>query len=356
MLRSSPTRIPPRLREWLAAQLTGTAKQRRRPRRKACLYVVGRIGDFVLMLSALRLILTEYGQKNCTLIIAEATLPLAVREFPQARLFCVPGESTSLLKGFLPLWWRQREKLSADHYDRFFCLRHQRDPYHEMIVSWIATDQLIKLERATYPITALPALCTELIAHQRVVEIALGHSINPAQILPQFTTQPTRNDGRLLVYPLSRDSQRCLPITKTIAALRLWRDRSSAPIIFSGSLAEAQILAEYRLAAQQAKIEHVGLELPVSLSALVEQIAQAGVVLTVETAAVHIATALDKPTIAVLGGGIYGLCYPWRRSQLQLVVQHHLPCFGCGWRCTETEQFCLTQLTPAMIADALPAL
>jgi hypothetical protein len=281
---------------------------------------------------------------------------LAAREFPFTRRLVLPLEASSLVRGILPAWRRERPAFADTRYAQRICLRHQRTLYHEVTFSWIKAEVDVRLRPETYPTAPADGLCTELRAHRQVVEAVLGRPVGPEELLPRFTTLTTGDDGRLVVYPLSREAARCLPVSLVIGTLRLWRERSRAPIVLGGSPAEAPALAAYLTTAQAAKLHGVTLELPVGVDGFLRHIARAGAVLATESAAVHVATALDKPLLALPGGGYSGLCYPWQRSARQVVVQHSLPCFGCGWRCTQTERLCLTGLSPALAAAALPTL
>jgi len=86
-----------------------------------------------------------------------------------------------------------------------------------------------------------------------------------------------------------------------------------------------------------------------------EAISQAELVLTVETSTAHIATALDRPTIVLNGGGHYGQFAPWRRSARQIWLTHRLDCFGCGWRCPYPAPYCLTRIAAEQVGAAIRA-
>jgi ADP-heptose:LPS heptosyltransferase len=356
LLHPDRTVLPTGLRNWLGARLSGPPRGPVRRQAAACIYAIGSIGDFVLALSALRLLLARFGAENCTLVLPPAVAALAAREFPSARRLVLPLEVSSLARGILAAWRRERPAFADTRYTQRICLRHQRTLYHEVTLSWIKAESDVRLLPATYPAAPADGLCTELRAHRQVAETVLGRPVSAEEILPRFTTLTTADDGRLMVYPLSREAARCLPVDLVIGTLQLWRQRCHAPIVLGGSPAEAPALAVYLAAAQAAKLDRVTVELPAGVDGFLQHIARAGAVLATESAAVHVATALDKPLLALPGGGYANLCYPWRRSDRQVVVQHPLPCFGCGWRCTQTERLCLTQLSPTLAAAALPAL
>ncbi|MFT3780474.1 MAG: glycosyltransferase family 9 protein [Nibricoccus sp.] len=81
-------------------------------------------------------------------------------------------------------------------------------------------------------------------------------------------------------------------------------------------------------------------------------ISSAQLVVGVETGPLHMAVASRVPTIVLLGGGHYGIFGPWGSPQRVKWLTHPLPCFGCGWLCTQKEPFCITNIDAASIVDA----
>jgi ADP-heptose:LPS heptosyltransferase len=355
LIRPEQTSIPRPVREWIGARLSGPPRGQHR-RQRACLYAVGRVGDFVLMLSALRLLIGHFGAKSTVLVVSRSALPLANLEFPGVACLTLPPEGPGVVRDIIPAWWRERGKFAHDEFDQRICLRHQRGLFYEVTFSWIRAEKDVRIYPADYPTTASPDVSTELLAHRVLVERVLGRSVTTEEILPRFERLPTGNDGRLLIYPLSQDPVRCLSVAQVTDVLRLWRQRSAAPAVFGGSPGDASRLAPYVAAAQAAGIAHISLETPAGVVALIGHIAGAGAVLASESGATHIATALDKPAVIMTGGGLQGLCYPWRRSARQHSVQHPLPCFACDWHCNQPEMYCLTRLPVARAAGLLPAL
>jgi ADP-heptose:LPS heptosyltransferase len=85
----------------------------------------------------------------------------------------------------------------------------------------------------------------------------------------------------------------------------------------------------------------------------VQRIARARCVLTVESAAAHLATALDRPAVVLTGGGHFGWFAPWGEGRRQRWVHHPLDCFGCSWVCRRPRVECLEELPPAAVAVAI---
>jgi hypothetical protein len=356
LIRPEQTRVPRPLREWIGARLSGPPRPARATsKHRACLYAVGRVGDFVLMLSALRLLIGHFGPEQTVLVVSRAALPLATLEFPGVACLTLPAEGASLLRDLVPAWWRERDQFAATWFEQRICLRHQRGLFYEMTLSWIPAEQDVRLGPADYPKAATADISTELLAHRVLVEKVLGRPVTAEEILPRFQGLQPADDGPLLIYPLSQDPVRCLSVAQVTEVLRLWRQRNPMPAVFGGSPADAVRLAPYVAAAQAAGITDVSMETPAGVVALVGHIARAGAVLASESGATHIATALDKRAVIMTGGGLQGLCYPWRRSGRQHTVQHPLPCFGCDWHCSQPEMYCLTKLPVARAAELLPA-
>jgi len=61
-----------------------------------------------------------------------------------------------------------------------------------------------------------------------------------------------------------------------------------------------------------------------------------------DTAAIHIATALNVPSVCILGGGHFGRFAPYPESlgkdrNLPICVYNQMPCYNCNWKCIYTE-------------------
>lgn len=357
ILRPERTTIPGPLRQLAGRWLSGPPRPARRPRQARWgLYAVGRIGDFVMKLTVLRRLIREAGPAGCFLVVPANCVGLAERELPGVPLLALPPDGAGLLRDIVPTWRRQRAQFADWHCDQRISLRHQRSLYHEVTLSWMHAERDLRLYPADYPAVAPSGLSTELAAHGRILERALGRPVAPEDFLPRFESYPAGDDGRLVVYPLSTQPQRCLSPAWVARVLAAWRSRCPAPIVLGGSPGDEDRLEAYRQAARVVGIEHLTLELPAGVDGFIRHIAAAGAVFATESAAAHIATTLDKPAVIALGGGIHGLCFPWRRSDRQRTIQNHLPCFGCDWHCSQSEMYCLTGLSAEAAATALPDL
>lgn len=138
------------------------------------------------------------------------------------------------------------------------------------------------------------------------------------------------------------------PAERFGAALRHLRDRHGLPAILIGHESEAAHLEAVRAAAGGATI-WLGRE--GSLPELAALLSQAALFFGNDTGAMHLAAALDRPVVAVFGGGTWPRFVPAARRGAAVV--HPLPCFGCGWDCAFGDAPCLGEIT---VADATTAL
>ena len=80
-----------------------------------------------------------------------------------------------------------------------------------------------------------------------------------------------------------------------------------------------------------------------SLEELSQEILAADLFLGVDTGPAHLALALGKPAVVVLGGGDYGRFFPYGKSR---VVTHPMDCFQCHWECRYDRALCLHDIPP----------
>jgi ADP-heptose:LPS heptosyltransferase len=74
-----------------------------------------------------------------------------------------------------------------------------------------------------------------------------------------------------------------------------------------------------------------------SLIELTELIRNSVFLISNETSAIHIAVAVETPSVCILGGGHFGrfLPYPDALENVPITVFQLMPCFGCNWICTQ---------------------
>lgn len=360
---------------------------RRRPDARhfrAAIVKMDLIGDFVLALSAVRLALAHYGEEHCLLVVSPQVEPLAAAEFPRTpRLVLPPSVGHKLL------WWagwRARRLLRGYICAETVCLRHQRWDWDELVLGWLAAERSHVLydeqslayyrERNTHPrlttppVPAAPAdgpaqlpegkgLCRELGLHRQLLSAVLQREVTMEEILPEFSRTDRERSPRgrgIGVTPYSSATCKDFPEDLLLQALRELRKHTDESIRLWGAGDQQSRLQ--RLAARLRDGGVTGVEClpPRPLADFVHEVAEVRLVLTADTATAHIATALDRPTLVLIGGGHYGQFGPWRKSSRQVWLTHRLDCFGCSWNCIHPEPYCLTKIEAAAVCSTVAQL
>ncbi|MHB8904891.1 MAG: glycosyltransferase family 9 protein, partial [Melioribacteraceae bacterium] len=65
----------------------------------------------------------------------------------------------------------------------------------------------------------------------------------------------------------------------------------------------------------------------------------------------HIAKALNKTIIAIIGGGSYGSFFPYVIRDNEYLLYYDVDCKGCEWRCIHKERICIDRITAEEVYD-----
>jgi ADP-heptose:LPS heptosyltransferase len=341
--------------------------------RRVAIVKLDLLGDFVLALSAIRLLLAHYGEGQCLLVISPAAEPLARREFPRTPRFLMPasqGHALALLAAA-----RFRRQLGSFEFEKVVCLRHQRWDYDELVLSWMRAGEHIRLETGfterlrpelrTFWLEAPGAqvwsnegftpegrLCRELARHCALVAAATGSRPNGEEILPVLSAS-AKVDGAVVVTPLSSLPIKDFPVALLVSAIKEVRQRSPWPVVLIGSAPQKSRLEQLRCALAAQEIGDIKVRADLSFEDYLNLLAAAPLVLTADTATAHLATALDRNAIVLMGGGHYGEFGPWRRSVRQIWLTERMDCFGCDWRCIHPAPYCLMRISVDALLDAV---
>ena len=305
------------------------------------------IGDFILVTGALRLLASELGEENLLICVRSLIVPLAKAQFPAARVVELPTAAERKrinlfarnLFYCLPLWF----KLRMTRVDAAVCFRSMRN-YLETFLFYsartrrffgcenillrsgrkkvrsyvdAAVRKLFHPHLMPYPEEARH-LPLEIEAHRRVVAEILERPVKPEEVLPRLRSTWESTQGGIWI---------CAPITESskIYPLPLWRDvfaelrpeLSGKAVLLVGSNDQRTALEELDTLLRTAGIENAKVHLPEDLVELLNLIAAAELVLTVDTAAAHFAAGLDRPCVVLFSGLHQGMFAPWQRSTRQ---------------------------------------
>jgi|GEM_PF-751058 len=330
------------------------------------------IGDLILATSAIRYILA-CSDVPVVLFCAKQAAELASSQFPGTTIEALPG------------LWTQRKgdwKRAMLHVLRraptykgwdLISLRHQPGPLDHAVfhilsprVSYgVASSPLATRESqgkfrwqfshsAPYPDEGRPP--RELRAHEAVLaEWAECTEIFrlPPPTLEGFSVVESRS---LIVFPTTRSPLRNYPLDQLGRIITSLVPRRFEGVILCGSPDERSRLEELKSHLPPTCAVHCRVQIPSDVSEAVRLIASSGAVLAMESAPAHIACALDKPGVFLLGGGHHGFFAPWGNSSYQKWVTHPLPCYNCNWQCQFPEPYCITRIQPFEISEAISQL
>ncbi len=334
-----------------------------------------RLGDFILASGTIRHARETFGPEKCAIIVADFVVDLARQLFGDSLIIGVPFAHNDLLRGVVPALWKARPLLSGLHFNKVACLRHQRTIYEELLLGRMPGDESFGIQNsldcmlpsdhgvyehrftrsAPYPPHAPPGLSREIEANRMVLSMALGREVPSESVLPSLSFPPAgeKLDDTIIISPFGSTDIRTYPLPKLVAVLRAIQQQRPVRFIACSSANDGARLSELMRLAEHAGVRDISIRNPPSFSNFCSLVASARGVIAVETSTAHLATALDKPAVIIIGGGQYGEFGPWRRSSRQVWLTHEIPCFGCHWNCIHPEPFCITQVTPEAIASAM---
>jgi hypothetical protein len=360
--------LPAPLRRFLARVVATPPGLKDTTNRAACIYKVDRLGDFIVATGAIRALANHHGPENCRLVVSDIVAPLAAAEFPTVPRWELPAAAAGLWRDVRPLR-RDPQKWRTESFGQLISLRHQPNLYRDVTLSWIhaqtwaglgprpAPARLAMTNRPCLPSgypTAQPIPWSrELAAHQIVISRAVGREVSWDEIRPALNSVVVTRGDHWLFSPFGSEKSRDYPMDKWEVAWRQARiTRAPVQVIGTPDRRDNLLTVADRLRA--AGFGQVTVETNVSASTFMQRIGSARGVVTVESAAAHIATALDKRVVVVMGGGHHGWFAPWGEQTRQKWVTETLPCFGCGWDCQFDAIRCL-DVSPSLVSNAMDA-
>ncbi len=79
---------------------------------------------------------------------------------------------------------------------------------------------------------------------------------------------------------------------------------------------------------------------------------QSALVVGNDTGTMHIAIAVNAPTVCIVGGGHFGRFMPYGSSERHVFLSHPLPCYHCNWNCIYGHAVCISEISINMVLEA----
>ena len=332
------------------------------------------IGDFLMATGAVHILGQAHGEDKITLVVKAELGSLARREFPRASIIELPwqarkkgsNQAAANIYHCFPAW----RSLCAMHVEDCICLRSKRNFLQSLFfvspraARRFAPENLLVgkggfrrrfLERllhswpghvlVPYPQSQVD-LPMELESHRQILSLALGREITTREIMPRLSAEWRGGDDWILC-PFSSRQSKDYRVEQWASALQLAAARHSPRSIRIAGGPDQRERLETFAASLRATFTScpVSVEPPRSLGDFSELIADAGLVLTVDTSAAHMACAVGTPAVIVDSGlhsGVYG---PYSPNGRQLwLIGDRVSRGPKGWRET---------ISPSDIASAI---
>ena len=331
------------------------------------------IGDFILSTGCIRLLARELGETNLIIAVRADVAPLAKAQFPQAEVIPLPLREKRRLVNLatvnvincLPAWLR----LLTSSVDAAICLRSMRAYLHTITFylprakRYIACENLLlanprlrrpaveNFVRSAFKPTLIPypassKLPTDVEANRLVAEKVLQRNVSEQEILPTLKPARSISAGKdWLLCPFSSSQSKDYPAESWAEALKiLEHDRNDAPVCLAAGPNQQERLCEFASTLKATGVRNIHLNPPVPLPDFLQSLAEARLVLTVDTSSAHMACALGTPAVIVSAGQHPGVYAPYSANGQQTWLLPPLGLAKAQWR---------QHITPASIAEAV---
>jgi ADP-heptose:LPS heptosyltransferase len=322
------------------------------------------IGDFILATSAIEVLQEKFAGKAIAAVVSSKVVDLARQLFPAIEFIPI-DTAIGPLRNIARFAARTAPILSRCSADYLVSLRYCWRECDYLGLRWLRARSLVGLCALgscgmMAPFALLPEeppnhddwLCRELCRHAAVLR-AMGLGNAAESLRPCWPG--ARDDGYLLVAPFATNPIREYPLKYWAEFLERMTRQVARPIVVTGEQTQIEFARELAGLLARRRID-ITLKFDLALSEYIDLVKYASGVVTVESSAAHIATAFDKKTVVLIGGGHFREFAPWRRSLRQIWLTHELKCFGCNWHCVRTRNECIDLLDPKMLTKTMISL
>ena len=290
--------------------------------------------------------------------------PLAATEFPEAEIIPLPlrlkrrvlNLALVNILNCLPAWGR----MAMLRVDDAICLRSMRAYLHTFFFCTPKAKRRIACENLLLanPRVRRPAvekwmqrlfqptllkypeagcgLPLDIEANRIVLEELLGEPVSPHEILPTLSARGGKATDFWVLAPFSSTPSKDYPAASWARALLEIQPR--VPIRLAASPSQQESLRKFARELLEVGLEKMDFLPPSSLPDFVQTITAAGLVLTVDTAAAHMACATGTPAVIVSAGQHPGVYAPYSPNGRQTWLLPSVDLPKGAWRQEITSQ------------------
>jgi len=175
-----------------------------------------------------------------------------------------------------------------------------------------------------------PAISFEFYRHQFFFKEVLGETITIQK--PFIPTTPMAKEG-VMIFTGAGVQKRGWEIDKFVQLINLLQQHYTGNIYLAGGPAEAADNAY--IAKHEAPGKIIDLTGQTTLPALVQKVASCGLVIANDSSAIHMAVAVNTPSVCITGGGHFNrfVPYPADIAGGPVCVYQKMDCYYCNWNC-----------------------
>lgn len=303
------------------------------------------IGDFVLATGCIKQVSDRVGVTNLELIVTPVVAPLARHQFPGAKVTELASPPyKSIVAGAQSI--KDLISLSKCRRETLICFRHERTRFHQAALVccrakslyWCTnslemqgfSDKFFALERilsrmtsnslVTYPnYNESLRVCDEIRANIIALEAWVGDrdAITEQSCMPLLSGFNVAESHGLYVCPYSSSIIKDYPDELLCEVIADFCRDHQMPVILCGHVSQKRRLERLESQLRQSGLKQISVLASPRLIDFVEQLAMAKLVLTVDTAAAHLAAAMGKRAVIIFSGFFFKRFGPWQRSNKQ---------------------------------------
>ena len=335
------------------------------------------IGDFILWTEVLKEFAARYRKARITMFCCAPVGELVRAMFPEWQTIEIARRPGSNFE-FICMSLKEKTLRQAKAYDLLFDLRVHRGEWELLAIAMLkarckigfATNNLVPLvhDRRTFDrLLRLPDCHSSNFTDLRCQELNIVDSfcsqlwsIDMRMPLPDLRPffvpnhEAQRRERVWIIAPFAGASIREYPLDKWARAISVMCGLNQKPncVLICGSLSQSS--QGEKLAALLAPVVPArNLCGEKSLTEIARIVSRADLVLAVESGLSHLAVALRRPTVVILGGGHYGRFAPWGESVAPVKwVFKSMDCFSCNWRCHYDKPLCIIEIRTRDVVEA----
>lgn len=159
----------------------------------------------------------------------------------------------------------------------------------------------------------------------------------------------SKNDKFITIGPGS-GSGRKWSIKKFIKMINWLTQEKKYKVIICGGNNDKKLAEEIKNNTNYSVIDITG---QTSLSISASIIKKSCLYIGNDTGTVHLAAAVNVPTICLMGGGGFGRFFPYGDLDKNKIVFHKMPCFNCNWRCKYDKIKCIENISTEQVINEI---